>query len=60
MAIFHYQMECENQRGTNGNKFLAELSSIEYIDKDLTGELTELLIPAEDEEDTEALKDTIP
>ena len=42
--------------GTNGNKFFGELSSIEYIDKDLTGELTELLIPAEDEEDTEALR----
>lgn len=39
-----------------GNKFFGELSSIEYIDKDLTGELTELLIPAEDEEDTEALR----
>ena len=54
-GYFYYQMECETE-GTNGNKFFGELSSIEYIDKDLTGELTELLIPAEDEEDTEALR----
>lgn len=54
-GYFYYQMECETG-GTNGNKFFGELSSIEYIDKDLTGELTELLIPAEDEEDTEALR----
>ena len=54
-GYFYYQMECETE-GTNGNKFFGELSSIEYIDKDLTGELTELLIPAEDEEDTEDLR----
>lgn len=54
-GYFYYQMECETE-GTNGNKFFGEVSSIEYIDKDLTGELTELLIPAEDEEDTEALR----
>ena len=54
-GYFYYQMECETE-GTNGNKFFGELSPIEYIDKDLTGELTELLIPAEDEEDTEALR----
>ena len=54
-GYFYYQMECETE-GTNGNKFFGDLSSIEYIDKDLTGELTELLIPAEDEEDTETLR----
>ena len=55
-SVFYYQMECEST-GTEGNKYFGELSSIEYIDKDLTGELVELLIPAEDEEDTEDLRD---
>ena len=54
-SFFYYQMQCETA-GTEGNKYFGEISSIEYIDKDLVGELTELLIPAEDEEDTEALR----
>lgn len=54
-GFFYYQMECETE-GTQGNKFFGSLNSIEYIDKDLEGELIELLIPAEDEEDTEALR----
>lgn len=54
-GYFYYQMECETE-GTEGNKYFGELSSIEYIDKDLTGELVELLIPAEDEEDEESLR----
>lgn len=54
-GYFYYQMECETA-GTQGNKFFGALSSIEYISKDLEGELVELLIPAEDEEDTEALR----
>ena len=54
-GFYYYQMECETV-GTQGNKFFGELSSIEYIHKDLKGELVELLIPAEDEEDTEALR----
>lgn len=53
---YYYQMLCETV-GAVGNKFFGELSPIEYIDKDLTGELTELLIPAEDEEETEALRE---
>lgn len=52
---YYYQMECESV-GTEGNKYFGELSPIEYIDKDLTGELIELLIPAEDDEGTEALR----
>ena len=52
---FYYQMQCETL-GEEGNKYFGELSSIEYIHKDLTGELVELLIPAENEEDTEALR----
>jgi uncharacterized phage protein gp47/JayE len=54
-SFFYYQMECEST-GTQGNKYFGELSSIEYIAKDLEGELIELLIPAEDVEDTEALR----
>ena len=54
-GFFYYQMECETE-GTQGNKFFGALSSIEYIDKDLEGALVELLIPAEDEEDTEDLR----
>ena len=54
-GFFYYQMECETA-GTQGNKFFGELSSIEYIDKDLEGELIELLIPAEDDEETEAIR----
>lgn len=55
-GFFYYQIECETE-GTQGNKFFGALNSIEYIDKDLEGELVELLIPAEDEEDTEALRE---
>ena len=54
-GFFYYQMQCENT-GTEGNKYFGKLTSIEYIDKDLEGELVELLIPAEDDEDTEALR----
>lgn len=54
-GYFYYQMECETA-GTEGNKYFGALSSIDYIDADLEGELVELLIPAEDEEDTEDLR----
>lgn len=54
-GFFYYQMECETA-GVEGNKYFGELSSIEYINKNLEGELTELLIPAEDEEATETLR----
>ena len=53
---YYYQMECETA-GEIGNKSFGELTSIEYIDKDLEGELIELLIPAKDEESIESLKD---
>lgn len=51
----YYQMECETE-GTEGNKYFGELDAIEYIHKDLEGSLVGLLIPAEDEEETEALR----
>lgn len=52
---YYYQMECETV-GTDGNKHFGELSSIEFISKDLEGSLIELLIPAEDDEDTEIIR----
>lgn len=55
VTYYYYQMECETA-GTEGNRLFGELSSIDYIDADLEGELVELLIPAEDEEDTEILR----
>ena len=55
-GTYYYQMECETL-GTEGNKYFGALSSIEYISKDLEGELVALLIPAEDEEATEDLRD---
>lgn len=55
-GFYYYQMECETA-GEAGNKFFGELTAIEYINKDLEGSLTELLIPAEDEESIESLKE---
>lgn len=54
-GYYYYQMECETA-GEIGNKSFGELTSIEYISKDLEGELIELLIPAEDDESIESLK----
>ena len=55
-ATYYYsQMRCETY-GTEGNKYFGELSSIDYIDTNLEGSLTELLIPAEDDEATDALR----
>ena len=54
-GIYYYQLECETA-GKQGNMYFGALSSIEYIDKDLEGEIIELLIPADDDEDTEALR----
>ena len=51
----YYQMKCETA-GTIGNKQFGELTPIEYLHKDLVGYLVDLLIPAEDEEDTEDLR----
>lgn len=50
-----YKMECE-QEGTIGNHYLGELTPIDHVRGLETAELTELLIPGEDEEDTEDLR----
>lgn len=54
-GLYYYQMECEAV-GTEGNKYFGDLNAIEYITNLEVARLTEVLIPAEDEEDTEALR----
>ena len=50
-----YQVECE-EAGGKGNQYFGDMIPIEYIDGLETAQLTELLIPGEDEEDTEDLR----
>ena len=50
-----YKLECETA-GTEGNRYFGTLIPIEYIDGLATADLTELLIPAEDDEDVESLR----
>ena len=51
-----YTMECETA-GTEGNRHFGTLIPIDYVDAMETANLTELLIPAEDDEDVEALRE---
>lgn len=50
-----YKMECETA-GSIGNKYFGSIIPIEYIQHLATGELIEILIPGEDEEETESLR----
>lgn len=50
-----FVLECESE-GNEGNLYLGPLIPIEYIDGLTTAELTEVLIPGEDEEDTESFR----
>ena len=50
-----YTLTCETT-GTEGNRHLGILIPIDYIDGLKTAELTEVLIPAEDDEDVESLR----
>lgn len=50
-----YQVQCETA-GIIGNQQLGTMIPIEYIEGLETAELTEILIPGEDEEDTEDLR----
>lgn len=50
-----FKLECETA-GTIGNENLGTLIPIEYIDGLISAELTGVLIPGEDEEDTEVLR----
>ena len=51
-----YQVVCETP-GVIGNQFLGQMIPMEYIDGLQTATLTEILIPGEDEEDTEVLRE---
>lgn len=51
-----FQMECETP-GEIGNQKLGTLIPIDYIEGLTSAELTELLIPGKDEEDTENLRE---
>lgn len=50
-----YQVECENA-GSIGNQYLGTMIPVEYIRGLQSAELTEILIPGEDEEATEDLR----
>ena len=50
-----YQVQCETA-GIVGNQYLSTMIPIEYIEGLETATLTEVLIPGEDEEDTEVLR----
>ena len=50
-----YQVQCETE-GTVGNQYLGDMIPMEYIDGLQTAQLTEILIPGEDEEDTEVFR----
>lgn len=51
----YYQVQCETS-GVIGNQYLGSMTPIEYISGLQTASLTEVLIPGEDEEDTEVLR----
>ncbi len=51
----YYQVQCETP-GIIGNQYLGNMTPIEYINGLQTASLTEVLIPGEDEEDTEVLR----
>lgn len=50
-----YQVQCE-MAGTIGNQYLGDMIPMDYIGGLQTAQLTEILIPGEDEEDTEAFR----
>ncbi len=50
-----YKMQCETA-GVQGNKYFGIIIPINYIDGLEKAEIVELLIPAEDEEDTESIR----
>lgn len=55
IADGEYQVECETA-GKIGNQFFGTMIPIEYIKGLQSAELTEILIPGEDEEETEDLR----
>lgn len=55
IADGQYKVRCETT-GTIGNQYLGDMVPMEYIKGLQTAKLTEILIPGEDEEDTEVLR----
>lgn len=55
IADGEYQVRCETAGGV-GNQFLGTMTPIEYVRGLQTAQLTEILIPGEDEEETEDLR----
>ncbi|WP_438349942.1 baseplate J/gp47 family protein [Paenibacillus sp. FA6] len=55
IAEHEYMLECETS-GNIGNLYLGALTPIDYINGLTGAELTEILIPGEDEEDTEVFR----
>lgn len=55
IAPGQYQVRCESL-GVIGNQYLGQMIPLEYITGLQTATLTEVLIPGEDEEETEALR----
>ena len=55
IADGEYQVQCE-ESGVIGNQYLGDMIPMEYVPGLETATLTEVLIPGEDEEDTEALR----
>lgn len=51
-----YQLTCETS-GTEGNKYFGDMIPVDYIAGLETAELIELLIPGEDEEETEVFRE---
>ena len=51
-----YQVQCETE-GSKGNQYLGSMIPINYIDGLETAQLTEVLIPGQDEEETEDLRE---
>lgn len=50
-----YKVQCETE-GVAGNRYLGQMIPMEYIDGLQTASLTSVLIPGEDEEDTEVFR----
>lgn len=55
IAPGQYQVQCE-ELGEIGNQFMGTMIPMEYIDGLQTANLTEILIPGEDDEDTEVFR----
>lgn len=55
LGVNTYRLECETA-GTEGNKYLGKLIPIEYIPGLRSAELIEVLVYAQDEEDTETFR----